>query len=123
MKIRARAFFDESGSEELPGYFGVAGFVGFEHQWSVFEKLWKETLQKTIQGEASSPEGHKVTLGVEIAGSIKRRTIKETRLLGSSENARVQSLEQRRPVIRNRLPARRAFDRTAGSAADCVSSA
>ncbi len=47
MKIRARAYFDESGGEELPGYFGVAGFIGSEHQWSLFDRLWKETLETT----------------------------------------------------------------------------
>ena len=47
MKIRARAYFDESGNEELPGYFGVAGLVGSDNQWSVFDRLWKETLETT----------------------------------------------------------------------------
>src|SRR5712692_3211979 len=41
---KARAYFDESGNEELPGYFGVAGFAGSDYQWSIFEKLWKEAL-------------------------------------------------------------------------------
>ena len=47
MKVRARAYFDESGSEELPGYFGVAGFFGSDSQWSVFNRLWEETLETT----------------------------------------------------------------------------
>ena len=47
MKVRARAYFDESGNEELPGYFGVAGLVGSDNQWSVFDRLWKETLETT----------------------------------------------------------------------------
>ena len=47
MKLRARAYFDESGNEELPGYFGVAGFVGFDNQWSVFDRLWKNALEST----------------------------------------------------------------------------
>ena len=47
MKVRARAYFDESGSKEPPGYFGVAGFVGSDYQWSVFDRLWQETLETT----------------------------------------------------------------------------
>ena len=47
MKRRGNAYFDESGAEELPGYFGVAGFAGSEHQWNVFQSLWKETLEET----------------------------------------------------------------------------
>ena len=47
MKRRGDAYFDESGAEELPGYFGVAGFAGSEHQWNVFQSLWKETLEET----------------------------------------------------------------------------
>ena len=47
MEIRVRAYYDESGSEELPGYFGVAGFVGSDYQWGVFDRLWKETLKRT----------------------------------------------------------------------------
>ena len=47
MNVRARAYFDESGNEELPGYFGVAGFVGFDYQWRVFDQLWKEALATT----------------------------------------------------------------------------
>ena len=44
MKVRARAYFDESGSDVQSGYFGVAGLVGSDYQWSVFDRLWKETL-------------------------------------------------------------------------------
>ena len=47
MKVQVRAYFDESGSEELPGYFGVAGFVGSDYQWSVFDRLWEEALEIT----------------------------------------------------------------------------
>ena len=47
MKVQVRAYFDESGSEELPGYFGVAGFVGSDYQWSVFDRLWEEALETT----------------------------------------------------------------------------
>lgn len=47
MKIRARAYFDESGSEEPPDYFGVAGFVGSDSQWSVFDELWNHALATT----------------------------------------------------------------------------
>lgn len=47
MKILARAYFDESGGQEVPGYFGVASFVGSDYQWSVFDRLWKETLDTT----------------------------------------------------------------------------
>ena len=47
MKVRARAYFDESGNEEQPGYFGVAGLVGSDNQWSVFDRLWKEALETT----------------------------------------------------------------------------
>ena len=46
-KVQVRAYFDESGSEELPGYFGVAGFVGSDYQWSVFDRLWEEALEIT----------------------------------------------------------------------------
>ena len=47
MKTRAKAYFDESGDEEMPGYFGVAGFAGSEHQWGVFDRLWSEALAST----------------------------------------------------------------------------
>ena len=47
MKLRAQAYFDESGNEELPGYFGVAGFVGFDSQWSTFDRLWTNALEST----------------------------------------------------------------------------
>ena len=47
MTVRARAFFDESVSDDPPGYFGVAGFVGSDDQWSVFERLWKDALETT----------------------------------------------------------------------------
>lgn len=47
MKTRARAYFDESGGEALPGYFGIAGFFGSEHQWGIHDRLWQEALQAT----------------------------------------------------------------------------
>ncbi len=47
MKIRAEAYFDESGDEAMPGYFGVAGFAGPEHQWRLFDELWKMALEQT----------------------------------------------------------------------------
>ena len=42
-----RAYFDESGSEDPHGYFGVAGFVGSDDQWRVFDWMWKEALKTT----------------------------------------------------------------------------
>ena len=44
-EVQVRACFDESGSDELQGYFGVAGFVGSDCQWSAFDRRWKETLE------------------------------------------------------------------------------
>jgi hypothetical protein len=43
----ALAFFDESGHVARPGYYGVAGLIGSDYQWSVFNRIWGETLTQT----------------------------------------------------------------------------
>jgi hypothetical protein len=42
--IPANAYFDESGQEDQPGYFGIAGFVGAVAQWNVLEGRWTKAL-------------------------------------------------------------------------------
>ena len=74
MRVRARAYFDESGNEELPGYFGVAGLVGSDSQWSVFDRLWKETLETTGAPYLHMREfAHSVDAFTEWKGNKARR--------------------------------------------------
>jgi hypothetical protein len=34
------AYLDESGHVTQPGYYGVAGFIGLDSQWTDFNRLW-----------------------------------------------------------------------------------
>lgn len=46
MIFGGKAFFDES-SNEKPGYYAVAGFVGSQAQWNDFGRMWGEALDST----------------------------------------------------------------------------